>query len=432
MARPGQRGDGIDAPRDREEPAHRRLPIPRMSRRSFLGRTAVMSLAAAGMGELLTACGDQLYTSGNVIIPSPDNPVKWPLSKKYPIIDSGQKIKAGSTLKLYNYPDYIGPGVVKAFEQLYDVDVTISTFNDTDEALTKMASGAVSYDIYFPSYDQIGTMVAADLLRPINHDYVPNAKNLWPQFQNPWYDRHWRYSVPYTTYTTGIGWRTDLVSEDIAALDNPYDVLWDPQYKSRLAIIDDFHTAMSMVLLRDGVTDINTGNKADLDQLRDSLIELNSLTKPRVTITMYNDLAVGQYGLAQMWSGDIVNAQYYMPKGESPDVFRYWFPPDGKGMVDNDLMVILGGGENPVAAHHFLNYMLDADVAAKNFFYTGYQPPQNSISPQRVVDDGYAPPNLETAAVLPKYFSVGYRLLGLEPTENAQWHEIWQEFKANG
>ncbi len=55
-------------------------------------------------------------------------------------------------------------------------------------------------------------MVAADLLRPLNHDYIPNIDNLWPQFQNPWYDAGWRYSVPYTVYTTGIGWRTDMVS----------------------------------------------------------------------------------------------------------------------------------------------------------------------------------------------------------------------------
>ena len=31
----------------------------------------------------------------------------------------------------------------------------MSTFNDTDEALTKIRGGNVDYDIYFPSYDQI-------------------------------------------------------------------------------------------------------------------------------------------------------------------------------------------------------------------------------------------------------------------------------------
>ena len=65
--------------------------------------------------------------------------------------------------------------MIKDFEAQYGVDIHLSTFNDTDEALTKIASAASSpYDIYFPSYDQIGKMVTAKLIRPLNHDYFPN------------------------------------------------------------------------------------------------------------------------------------------------------------------------------------------------------------------------------------------------------------------
>ncbi len=404
----------------------------RLTRRSFLARALAAGVATPVLAEALAACGSQLYTSGELVIASPDKPVRWPLSHQHPVIESGQTPKPGGTLRLYNYADYLSPGVLKDFEKQYDVDISVSTFNDTDEALTKIASGAVSYDIYFPSYDQIAKLVTADLLRPLNHDYIPNIDNLWSQFQNPWYDQGWQYSVPYTVYTTGIGWRTDMVSEDISQRDNPYDAFWDPQYKGNLAIIDDWHTAMAMVALRAGIDDVNTGNASDLATLRDQLMQMGQTTNPKVTITMYNDLPVGQYGLAQMWSGDVVNAVYYLPKDTPASLLRYWFPTDGRGLVDNDLMVVLGTGTNPVAAHVFINYMLDPAVAAKNFGFIGYQPPQVSISPRRLVADGFVPPNLETAAVLPEYFRNGYRLLEMPPTEDGQWHEIWQEFKANG
>ena len=59
---------------------------------------------------------------------------------------------------------------------------------------------------------------------------------------------------------------------------------------------------------------------------------------------------------------------------------RYWYPADGKGMVDNDLMVILAQGQNPVLAHLFLDFMLDTKNALDNFGYIGYQPPQNNRS----------------------------------------------------
>jgi spermidine/putrescine transport system substrate-binding protein len=215
-------------------------------------------------------------------------------------------------------------------------------------------------------------------------------------------------------------------------MDNPYDVFWDSANHGNCAVIDDWHTTMSMVLLRNGIRNINTGKVADLDVIRHDLASMQDATDPRVTITMYNDLPAGQYSIAMMWSGDAVNAQYYLPKGVSADVLRYWFAPNGLGMVDNDLMVMPAGGENPVAAHFFINYMLDPAVAAKNFGYIGYQPPQKSISPARVVQDGYMTKHLETAAVRPGDFKTAQRLLELDPVVDGEWHEIWQEYKADG
>jgi spermidine/putrescine transport system substrate-binding protein len=402
-----------------------------LSRRSLL-RGLMAAVATPAMAELLSACGNQLYTSGDLVLATPNHPVRWPLSTKNPPIEPGQMPEPGSTLRLYNFASYLGPAVIKAFEKKYDVNIVLSTFNDNDEALTKIAGGSVAYDIYFTSYTQIGKMVTADLLRPLTHSYVPNIKNLWPQFEDPWYDRNWRYSVPYTVYTTGIGWRTDMVDEDVAERENPYDVFWDPKYRSNCAVLDDWQTTMAMVLLRNGINNVNTARAADLDLVRNQLRSLQQATNPRVTITAYNDLPAGQYGLALMWSGDIVNAQYYLPKHTSPKILRYWFPPDGRGMVDNDLMVMLAGGKNPVAAHHFINYMLDAGVAAKNFGYTGYQPPQRSINPRLLVADAYLPANLRTAGVRPRDLIVGHRLLELSPVVDGAWHEIWQEYKANG
>ena len=146
----------------------------------------------------------------------------------------------------------------------------MSTFNDGDEAITKLRSG-VDFDIYNANYTEISRLVNGGLLRPLNHSYIPNIKNVWPSFTDPWYDQGWQYSVPYTIYTTGIGWRTDQVPADIGALANPYESLWDPQYKGKTAVIDDFHTAMAMVLLKQGITDVNTSSEADLKMVGEQL-----------------------------------------------------------------------------------------------------------------------------------------------------------------
>jgi spermidine/putrescine transport system substrate-binding protein len=131
-----------------------------------------------------------------------------------------------------------------------------------------------------------------------------------------------------------------------------------------------------------------------------------------------------------MWSGDVVNAVSYLPKGVKPTVLGYWFPEDGRGAVDNDLNVILKGGKNPVLAHLFLNHMLDTKTALGNFSYIGYQPPQNSLDIEKVVSDGFIPANLSAAVVKREYFTEGYRLLELPPAADAAWHQVWTRFKA--
>jgi spermidine/putrescine transport system substrate-binding protein len=419
--------------RDHQEPPARPRGI---SRRAFLqGSSAALALTAGG--TLLEACGGgsrraQLSHAGPLLA-SPSHPIKWPIYPDNQPIPGGMAPERNATLKLYNWSDYINKKVVQDFAKKYKqygVKVQISTFNNMDEALAKIRGGKVDFDILFPTYDVLGKLVQAKYLRPINHTYVPNIDQVWPVFQNPFYDQAWQYSVPYTVYTTGIAWRVDKVSEDIGKRPNPYEVFWDTRFKGKIEILDDRREAMSMVLLRNGVTDLNTTDPAKINMVRDQLVDMAKKVQPVVSITDYVDLPEAKVWVTQSWSGDMVNSQYYMPKGQSASVIRYWFPPDGRGAAGNDLIAILRSGRNPVLAHLFLNWMLDADVAIENMGFTGYQPPLRKINPKELVSQELIPPNLETATVLPQYFDTGYRQLELSPAVDSLWQNAWQQFKA--
>ena len=85
-------------------------------------------------------------------------------------------------------------------------------------------------------------------------------------------------------------------------------------------------------------------------------------------------------------------APSYMPKGSDPSVLRYVWPPRAQGgaggYVSNDNLAVLKDAENPVLAHMFLNYMLDYEVAIKNYSWNAYQPPMNAFEPDKLVEDG--------------------------------------------
>ena len=403
----------------------------RPSRRQFLQRAALLAAGAPALAGLLDACstGEQSDWPANLKIAAPNNPVTWEITSDNSPIADGLGPEKGSELHVFTYADYIGEEAINSFEDRYGTRVRISTFNSTDDALTTIRDGGVDFDVYTPSYDQIGRLVTGGLLRPLNHSYIPNITNVWPQFSNPWYDGGWRYSVPYSVYSTGIGWRTDQIPADIGALANPYDALWDPAYKNQTAVIDDVHTVISMVLLKLGITDVNTSSPGDLEKVGAALTELRTNTAPAVTATMYTDLPAGLISLSLMWSDDMISAKDFLPEDVSPDILRYWFPSDGKGLVDNDLMVTPRGGRNPVAAQLFINHILDPAVAKSNFAATGSLSPQVSFNPENLVASGLVPANLKSTIVRPEYLDVGYRILELEPANSEAWDGIWRAFK---
>ena len=419
-----------------------RLIRPRgLSRRDFLR----LSGGVAG-GVLLSACGGSSTSSGGgnasggasdaadtggLVIGSPGEPAQQPLFDDIPVIESGLEPEAGP-LRIYNWADYINVDTLKAFKKEFGVDYEVTTFYNLDEALRKLAAGEFQTDVFFPTAPVLPKYIAGRLLQPLNHDYLPNLdKNVWPALADPFYDAGSRYSVPYALYQTGIGWRVDEVELDLDSMDNPWDIFWDAQYKGEVGLYDDDREALTVALYHNGVSDPNTSDQAVLQEAGASLAELVDLVNIRYSIDgAYIKLPEGKLAIHQAWSGDMVNAQYYMPEGGDPSVFRYLWPPNGTGsstggLMSSDCMAIMANAEHPVLAHEFLNFMLDNDNGLQNFSFTGYQPPLTVIKPSKMVDEGLVPENLESAIVREVDFEAGQVPLQLTPQVEQLWKQAW-------
>ena len=174
------------------------------------------------------------------------NPVRWPLSKKYPIDRVRPEARArqhAAHLQLRRLP-------LAADDEGLRGEVRASTSASRRSTTPTRRSprsppASLGFDLYFPSYDSLGKLIQADLLRPLNRDYLTNVTTCGSSFDDPWYDLRLRATRSPTPSTrTGIGWRTDMADVDLAQYDNPYDVFWDTQYPGNIAILDDWHTAI--------------------------------------------------------------------------------------------------------------------------------------------------------------------------------------------
>jgi spermidine/putrescine transport system substrate-binding protein len=376
-----------------------------------------------------TSTNGVLMGPGGIPLARRDHPVTLPIYSDNPAIAAGKDLEAGP-LNLFNWDAYINPATVKAFEKQFNVSVSLTTFENEEEAIAKLTSGSTKFDVWWATVDYVSRAVAGKLIQPINHTYLPNLKNVWPSLQNPYYDQHSRYSVPYATYTTGIAWRTDKVKKAPPDYANPYDIFWDShQYAGKVAILDDQREALGMTLLRRHFYDINTEDPKEIDRAEKDLSQLTSIANIKVNVNDYTDIPSGKTYISQAWSGDIAGAPYYLPKGVKPTVLGYW-RPDNHAETQNDMITILRGAKHPVLAHAFLNFMLDNKNAIDNFSWNGYIPPLTAIDPDKLVAQGYIPANLASTIVRESDFKKGVTIDALTSKGQALWQDAWSNFKA--
>jgi spermidine/putrescine transport system substrate-binding protein len=403
-------------------------------RRFLLGSGA--ALAAAGIDASLLGTARALVAAdgaplgpGGIPLARRNHPVTLPIYHDNEPIASGKSPEQGP-LEVFNWSAYINPAVVKTFEKAYRVAVNVTTFENEEEALTKLTSGAVKFDVWFATVEYLGKVVAGKLIQPLNHAYLPNLRaNVWPSLANPFYDVGSRYSVPYVVYTTGISWRRDKVKGPLTYA-NPYDIFWRTRGAGgKVAVIDDLREALGMTLLRRGVQNVNTEDPGLIKRAGDDLSRLTKLVRVKVNQTDYQDLPSGATWIAQAYSGDMATAASYMPKGVSVDVVGFWRPQRG-GMIGNDMITVLRRAKRPVLAHRFLNFLLDRRHALENFGWLGYIAPQRTLNPDRLIADGYVPANLRSTIVREQEFEHDHTLLALTIAGETLWQNAWSRFKA--
>ena len=445
------------------QPVHPKAFDPRgLSRREFLRRAGMAGVAMPTLAAILAACsggaqqepgggttssgttGANTFGTGGVAgAPYPlarlDAPVTWNIQDDNQPIESGLEPEHGATLKYLNWPYYLSPALVRAFEEKYkqyDVTVEKTIYPDMAGGVKTLLASPDEFDVMFGVQIYVlGQLIAGGLVAPLNHDYIPNlANNVWDSLQSPFYDQESRYTVPFAIWNTGIMWRNDQVTTDIAGLANPYDVFWQDAPKNKTALLNNSRDSLGMAMFRAGETDVNTGDPSIIDQAKSDVAEVVKATNARFDHTDYTDVPAGKTWLHQSWSGNVGSAFYFLPEGDTAPNISYYWPGSTEGVsgnVDNDTILLLKSSKAPVLAHLFIDFMLDAQNALTNYTtYSGYQAPMTSINPDELVGNNVVPEHLATTVVAQDQFTSGYRNLELAPDVLALWESAYQEIQA--
>ncbi len=235
-----------------------------------------------------------------------------------------------------------------------------------------MLTGNSGYDVVVPGGPFLQRMVEAGVYRPLDRGRLANHGNLDPEMMamlavNDLGNRH---AVGYMWGTTGIGYDARKVTA--LAPDAPTDswrLVFDAAVARRLAAcgiacVDAPSEILAVALMSLG-NDPYSSDPADLAAAEAALVAIRPHVRYVNSVPVIEDLASGSICVLVGWSGDVLRTRQRSGEAGLDTDIRYVIPKEGT-LSWGDALAIRKDAPHPDEAHAFIDFMLRADIGARN------------------------------------------------------------------
>jgi putrescine transport system substrate-binding protein len=306
-------------------------------------------------------------------------------------------------VNVYNWSDYIEPTVLEAFTAETGIKVNYEVMDSNALLETKLLAGRTGYDVVVPSASYLARQIKAGIFQKLDKSKLTNLKNLDVELtkRQEVFDPGNEHAVNYMWGTSGVAYNEAMIN---AALPNaPVEssaMFWDVNVISKFAkcgvsMLDEPGEVLGSVLMYLG-KDPNSESLEDLKAAEKVLLAVRPYIRLINSSKYIEDLANGEMCLALGWSGDTLMARDRAEEAGKGIVIKYNIPRNGAIMFF-DSMAIPADAGHVKNAHLFINYMLRADVAAKNSNFLSYSN-TNAASTPMISDEVKNNPNIYPTA----------------------------------
>jgi spermidine/putrescine transport system substrate-binding protein len=327
--------------------------------------------------------------------------------------------KDGSTLNLFAWEGYFASSAISGFEKKYGISVKQTYITSGDDELQKVVAGE-PFDVAIANSENLEQIIAAGLLRPLDHANLSNWSQVDGYFNNPYYDKGAKYSVPYAMAPLGLFYRTDV----FPSLSGSWSDLWTHagDAPGRVYMVDDMQTALSIALMHLGLPVVNP-SADDLNNAAEALIELKPKLAGFASVNTIQSIASGQAALIPTYTGNVYTA---LSQAKDPKTMKFELCKEGQ-LFNSDTMTITTKAANPGNGMLFINYMLAPENMTANIDYIGY--PVGTTAGMSAYN---------TLVKNDSWLSVGTDLLnqpshwmqGLTSAERTNWNSAWLKVQA--
>ncbi len=307
------------------------------------------------------------------------------------------------TLRFSNWPGYIdvsedgSPTTLELFAAETGIEVAYTEdINDGQEFYAKVRTELeggrdIGRDIVVFSEETAQLFIEEGFAAPLDYGLIPNAANLLPRLQEASFDPGRRYTLPWQSGFTGLGWNAPLLRERLGvdALTS-LDQFFDPRLAGRVSILSETMDTMGLLLAWQGF-DPSDFTDAQFDETLAVLQgQVDSGQIRQVTGNDYiSGLDSGDLIAVLGWSGDV------LALGED-----YGFAlPESGGLIWADSMIIPTVAPHKANAERLMDFYYDPEIAAQLAAYIQYvcpvagaQEAMARIDPEMADDPWVFPP----------------------------------------
>ena len=323
-------------------------------------------------------------------------------------------------LNIYNWAEYIGSDTIERFEHATGIRVVYDVFDSNETLEGKLMVGDSDYDIVSTSMAWYGRQIRSGLYEPLDKSLLPNWTNLDPavlavQAQA---DPGNRYAAPYLHSMNGFAYNESQVRARMA--DAPVDslaMLFKPAVVAKFAdcgvsFLDSPEDVLQLALayLR---RDPNSRRLEDLAAAEQLVMSVRRYIRTFDSSDYIYQLASGELCLAMAWSSDY---SYALVRSRAAGLnlhLRLTLPREGSNIAYNALL-IPSGAPHRLAAHKFINFILDprviADITNEIYYGNDNLSARPFVKPEILNDPAiYPSPEVRARLFVPGEFDTKYQ-----------------------
>src|ERR1700747_1980993 len=282
-------------------------------------------------------------------------------------------------VNVYNWSDYMAPGVVEDFTKETGIKVRYDTFDSNDTLETKLLAGKSGYDVVVPTAYFLERQIKAGVFQKLDKEKLPNLANMWPEITQRLaaYDPGNQYAGNYMWGATGAGDNARKAREILGANGtvDSWDIVFKPENLAKFKdcgvhMLDSSDDVLAAALHYLGL-DPNTTNEADLQKAADLVSKIRPYVRKFHSSEYLNALATGEICLVVGFSGDVKQAQKRAAEAKGGIEIGYAIPKEGAQLWFDNVAIPKDAPDHE-EAHELINFLIRPDIAARNTNYVSY------------------------------------------------------------